>query len=419
MKFTDYPLRSALLTLLLFGACIEGARAESVDDLASKMSIAGYGTVGALYHDQSGIEYRRDGWQRHGAEAGELDFTTDSRFGLQVNAKLTSALEVVVQQEAAYYRDGAIRPEINLGLLKFSPNDDFTLRVGRLSADIYMTADTRGVGYSSMMIRPPIEVFGIISAQRFDGADVVIATDFGEDQRIEGKVFGGALRGKLVGDDRSSFDLDGSSVIGGHLQYSHSGFDVRVGAARVKFAHESPAAPLLDALRQIGTVEALRSADALSYKDRSFEFYTLGVLYSVETLQTQLLYSHSRTSEPGVDVPDVAMFSLGNRYGVFTPYIGYSAAWNDHPDLRTGVSDEASPQIAQLNAAMRVAADIARTRQYSVAAGVRYDFMPRLALKGQIDRVHFVDSAVVLDTVVDPLRNRSFWVYSVALDFIF
>lgn len=416
MKRFDF---SVLLTVLLCAADYQGANAESTDDLNSSLSVAGYGTVGAIYHDEQGIEYRRDGWQRHGAEPGEVDFSTDSRFGLQVNAKLSSSLEAVAQTEAAYYRDGEVRPEINLGLLKFSPNDDFTLRVGRLSADIYMTADTRGVGYSSMMIRPPIEVFGIISAQRFDGADVVLAADFGEDQHIEGKVFGGSLRGKLVGDDLSSFDLDGSKAVGGHFQYSHSGFDVRVGAARVKFAHESPAAPLQTALRQLGTREALRSADALSYKDRTLEFYTLGVLYSVETLQSQLLYSHSRTSEPGIDVPDVAMFSVGNRYGLFTPYVGYSAAWNDHPRLGTGLSDAASPQVAQLNAAMRAAADMARDRQYSFAVGVRYDFMPRLALKSQVDRVHVVDSVVLLDTTAEPLRNRSFWVYSLALDFIF
>jgi hypothetical protein len=416
MKRFDY---SVLLTVLLFAVDCESAHAESAADLKSNLSIAGYGTVGAIYHDQQGIEYRRDGWQRHGAEAGELDFTTDSRFGLQVNAKLNSSLEVVVQQEAAYYRDGEVRPEINLGLLKFSPNDDFTLRVGRLSADIYMNADTRGVGYSSMMIRPPIEVFGIISAQRFDGADAVLGADLGADQRIEGKLFAGSLRGKLVGDDLSSFDLDGSRAVGGHIQYSHSGFDIRVGAARVKFAHESPAAPLQTALRQLGTIEALRSADAISYKDRTVEFYTLGVLYSVETLQSQLLYSHSRTSDPGIDVPDVAMFSVGNRYGVFTPYVGYSAAWNDHPQLGTGLSDETGPQVAQLNAALRLAADVARDQQYSFAVGVRYDFMPRLALKTQVDRVHVVDSAVVLDTTAEPLRNRSFWVYSLALDFIF
>jgi len=410
---------SVLLIVLLFAVDCESAQAESVDALQSNVSVAGYGTVGAIYHDQNGIEYRRDGWQRHGAEAGELDFTTDSRFGLQVNAKLGAMWEAVVQQEAAYYRDGEVRPEINLGLLKFSPNDDFTLRVGRLSGDVYMTADTRGVGYSSMMIRPPIEVFGIISAQRFDGADIVLAADLGEDQRIEGKIFGGSLRGKLVGDDLSSFNLDGSSVLGGHLQYSHSGFDVRVGAARVKFAHESPADPLLDALRQLGTEEALLSADALSYKDRTFEFYTLGVLYSVESLQSQLLYSHSRTSEPGIDVPDVAMFSVGNRCGAFTPYVGYSAAWNDHPQLRTGVSDATNPQVAQLNAVVKMADDVARDRQYSFALGVRYDFMPRVALKAQVDRVHFVDSAVLLNTAEEPLRNRRFWVYSMALDFIF
>jgi hypothetical protein len=113
------------------------------------------------------------------------------------------------------------------------------------------------------------------------------------------------------------------------------------------------------------------------------------------------------------------MFSVGNRFGSLTPYVGYSAAWNDHPDLRTGLSDDAGPQIAQLNAAITVANDIARNRQYSIAAGVRYDFMPRLALKGQVDRVHFVDSAVLLDVAAEPIRNRSFWVYGVALDFIF
>ncbi len=408
---------SVLLAVLL--VAVGRADAVSIGEPGSDISIAGYGTVGALYHDQQGIEYRRDGWQERGAQAGEIDFTTDSRFGLQLNAKLSPAWEAVIQQETAFYRDGKLKPELNLGLLKFSPNDDFALRVGRLSADIYMTADTRGVGYSSMMIRPPLEVFGIIFAQRFDGADAVYGMDLGDDQRLEGKVYGGWLRGKPVSDDRSHFNLDGSSALGGHLQYSHAGLDVRVGAARVQFAHESPAAPLQGALRQIGTPEALRSAEALSYKDRSVDFYTFGILYSIDSLQSQLLYSHSRTSQPGIDVPDVAMLSIGNRFGSVTPYVGYSAAWNDRANLQTGLPDAASPQVAQLNAVLDIATDSARDRQYSIAAGVRYDFMPRLALKGQIDRVHFADSSVLLNMEPGPLKDRSFWVYSMALDFMF
>jgi Gram-negative porin len=416
MRRIDY---SVLLTLLLIAVDCESAAADSVDELGSNVSVAGYGTIGGLYHDQKGIEYRRDERQGRGAEAGELDFATDSRLGLQLNVKLGSTLEAVLQEEAAFYTEGNIRPQINLGLLKFSPNDNLTLRAGRLGADIYMTADTRGVGYSWMMIRPPIEVFGIISAQRFDGGDLVLAMDLGDDQRVEAKLFAGSLRGKLVGDDLSSFNLDGSHVVGGHLQYSHGGLDIRLGAARVRFAHESPAAPLQDALRHLGTIEAANAADALSYENRAFEFYTLGVLYSAESLQSQLLYSHSRTSAPGIDVPDVAMFSIGNRFGSLTPYAGYSAAWNDRPRLQTGIPSSASPQVAQLNAAVELATEMVRDRQSSIAAGLRYDLMPRIALKGQIDRVHVTDSAVLLLTTTEPLRDRSFWVYSMAVDFIF
>src|SRR3546814_4743913 len=55
------------------------------------------------------------------------------------------------------------------------------------------------------------------------------------------------------------------------------------------------------------------------------------------------------------------------------------------------------PELAALDAAARMTQEAFRYGQHSLALGLRWDFMPKLALKFQVDQVWLNESNLVLD----------------------
>ena len=72
----------------------EGAPAPEAD---ARWSVSGFGTLGAVWHDEGDTQFRRSVDQRRGARANELDFSIDSTLGLQVHGALTPQWSVMAQ----------------------------------------------------------------------------------------------------------------------------------------------------------------------------------------------------------------------------------------------------------------------------------------------------------------------------------
>src|SRR3954465_10318033 len=86
------------------------ARADDLGD--SRWDVRGFGTLGATTHGTDGIEFRRNTGQGHGAEADELDFGTDSIAGVQIDARLSSKFDVVLQGVTRQRADGDWSPQV-------------------------------------------------------------------------------------------------------------------------------------------------------------------------------------------------------------------------------------------------------------------------------------------------------------------
>ena len=404
---------------VLLGFAFAQVATVNADALKRDWSVAGYGTLGAVYHDEPGIEYRRDISQGRGAKAGEIDFGVDSRLGLQLNVPLATRWEIVVQTEAGMTAQSDWKPAFNWVLLKYTPNEVFTLRAGRLIIDPYVSSDSRGVGYSAAMVRPAVEVFGVLNAQRYDGADAVMVRPLGAGQ-MEAKVYAGRSQGQITYGTQVDLDLDEAFTYGGHLQWADQQWQFRLSTLSIKFERDVYDTSLQDALRGLGTAASLRAAESVSYLDRTIRFLSLGVLFTHDELQAQFMVSHSSTDEPGPELPDVGLLSFSHRMGAFLPYVGISAGWTPRRFRQSsGLPDAAGPQVAQINAGLDRAQRMFWDNQHSLTVGVRYDFIAKFSLKAQVDRVHFQDSSVLIDRSGGLLTDRTFPVFSLALDFVF
>jgi hypothetical protein len=397
-------------------ALLASLPAAAADFGERRIVVGGFGTIGALYHDEEGIEYRRSVSQPRGAEAGEVDFATDTIGGLQINAAWTQELETVVQGVTRLSADGDWDPQLTRAFLRYNPNETVSLRVGRFGWDIYPRSDSRDVGYSNLTIRPSVEVFGVAPTEHHDGGEMVLKRLLGGSV-ISLTLFGAAPTGEIAQADGSVSDLEGSRLWGAHVEYAPGPWLLRLGTG-VFLADEPPPLEALAAgLQMTGVPEAVALGEDFASRERKIEFYVAGATYEEGPAQVRLFAAHVHTEQVAFPEFSVAQIVGGYRVGQLTPYASYS--WiGDSRDVRgTGLPDD--PQLAPLNAGAYAVQAANRYEQQTLALGLRWDFLPKLALKLEVDQVWIDDSRLVFDDRPDPSEDAEMTLIGLALDFVF
>jgi len=397
------------LPLLSFGA-------QAAESGERRLTVGGFGTLGALYHDSEGLEYRRSLNQSKGAEAGKVDFAVDTLAGLQLNGAWNRELESVIQVVSRYDTGESWRPRLTRGFIRYAPNESLMFRAGRVGYELLPRTDSRDVGYSYLSIRAPVEVFGILPRDHFDGADVTLTHPLAMGlARI--KLYGGTATGTVVYHDRR-VDLDGSKVWGGHVEYIGRDWGLRLGRGVFLAGDEANVDPLIAGLRAAATPQAMALADDLAEKDRHTQFTVGAITYDHDPLQARLFVSYAQSDNPVRPNGLLAALTLGYDLGQVTPFIGYALA-EPHGEIQGTGRPDATPRLAAFNAAVFDAQTRARPEQSTLTLGLRYDFAPRMDLKLQVDRVWRERSSLVLDRNNPPDHDADMLVFGVALDFIF
>lgn len=402
----------ALAALVLAASCQANA-----DVGERRVTLGGFGTLGALYHDDDGFEYRRSASQPRGGQAGEIDFAVDSLAGIQINAAWNQTLEAVAQGVTRLSADNDWQPQLTRAFLRHNPNEIVELRAGRLGWEIYPRADSRDIGYSQLAMRPAVEVFGFLPTDRFDGGEIQLKRPLGEGL-LSLKLFGGAAEGRVVRADGSVNDIDGSKVWGGRLEYSTGPWVLRLGSGVFELDEAPPLDALVTGLRQTGQPQALALADTFASGERRTLFLVAAAAYDEGPVQARIFLGRTE-SDDSIRTPKVTSGQIigGYDFGALTPYASF-AYIDSYNDVRsTGLPDE--PQFAALNAGAAAAQAVTQYNQSSLALGLRYDFLPRLALKVQMDHVWMQGTPLVFENGRSQSGEDEMTVFGVALDFIF
>ena len=107
-----------------------------------------------------------------------------------------------------------------------------------------MMADSRWVGYSFLTVRPPGDYFWYLPFYSIHGADAAITVPFGESV-FRAKAFYGHSRGSIPLADEQ-WDISGSPMVGGYLDYQYGAWQVRASYANIHFKRDLPIAPVLN-----------------------------------------------------------------------------------------------------------------------------------------------------------------------------
>lgn len=383
-------------------------------DEATGFSIQGFGTLGSVRTSGDRVNFVRDLSQPDGA-TDHWTGRTDSLFGLQLNARISSQFEGVAQAVSRYRHDGTFNPEFSWVYLKFDPDPRWSLRVGRLGTEFFMLADSRLVGYSYLTVRPPGDYFWSLPFQHIDGVDVAMAVPV-DGGLLRGKLFAGVSSEKLPLAERT-WKLDGSHMAGAYADFHRGAWQTRLTYARIHFNNNLPTDDLLAALRSTGAPSARAAARSLTAADSHSDYYSFGIVYDDGPWQAQLMLNRVEHSSKSFQNAHAGYLVGGRRVGNVTPYLGYSWVKSKANRVDTGLPDVGL--LAGLNALVGQLLVDGHAHQHTTFAGVRWDFAANVALKAQWDRIRGEADSVFPYRWEKAGWNGKLDVFSLTLDFVF
>lgn len=403
--------------LALLAACaVSSLHAESPADPVWRFG--GFGTFGAGYHRSEGVQYRRDLEQESGYTGRKLGFRGDTRFGLQANARFDPRWSAMVQTVSRLRADGSWQPDLTWAFVRHSPADWLEVRVGRLGVDIYQNGDSRHVGYAYTTARPSIELYGLLTQDRFDGMDATVRRTVGTGV-ASFKLYGGGTRGdfNLYG---AEFRTDNTRTLGATLEWASDALTLRAAWGDMYARDDESLQALAVALRQVPasvSPQAALRADRIDSAHR-VNFAGVGALYEYGAFSLDAIAGWERfTGFPGFEgwaASVVAAF----RVGRWKPYAGYGRIVFS-PDDKPLSLPALNSGLVELQAAYDRVTDRLRMDQYTLTAGLRYDLATNHALKFQLDHTRAAASAMLVDLNGLPIRERSVTLYTLVLDFVF
>jgi hypothetical protein len=403
------------IVVIAFAAtCI--APVVSAQDGESVVSVSGFGTLGAVYHDLDGVEFRRDISQPDGAKAHQLSLDTDSMLGLQMTARPSAQFEATVQLVSRNAIDVGHRPQVTWAYVKYKPTEDIALRAGRLGVETYMQGDSAAIGYANLLVRQPV----IFYPSTYDGMDLELLRPLGAGMvRLKGTA--GLLVGKLL--SVNTYDSKGSPLWSALAEYAQGAWTGRVSAGKYTLKEEA-SAPQLDMLKSAlsMTPNGAEINAVMSMKNRAINYTSLALAYDSGPLQGRV--GLSTIASPGWATLHALHSHIGYRIGKVTPYAAYSRQRANRDTIPTGIPSGLSPATDALNQAAALAQGALKVNQSDFTLGVRYDISRNTSIKFQVDRILYQEPRSITDPSLflsdyQSRDTRGLTMISLALDFAF
>jgi hypothetical protein len=387
----------------------------SIDDSAAsesaRFSLHGFGTLGITRSNNENIQFVRDLSQPSGADT-QWTAKVDSLLGIQANFRFSPSTEGVVQAVSRYHAGANFHPELTWAFLRHDFSSDFSLRGGRLGTEFFMLGDSRLVGYSNLSVRPPPDFYGTLVFSYIDGVDLSATLPVGTGL-LKGKLFAGQSPERAPFALGISWDMQGSRLIGGYLDYQSGSWQTRLSHAQVRFAHETPTDTLLQSMGDpFSGLPYLSLVPEMAMTDQQAHFSSLGVVFDQGPLNIQFMLNQILHDSPAYADSKAGYLLAAYRLGAATPYLGVSRSFTDRASLPSSL-------IPGVDAITQSLVSQSYVDQHTYTLGGRWDLQKNLALKAQVDWVRGTPTSVFLFKNNLPGWDGNMTVFSVALDFVF
>lgn len=371
---------------------------------SNEFDIKTFGTIGGVYNDNSDYIYRKDIFQKDGS-SGDLSFKTDTLIGLQTSLSINDKFSLLLQGIVNNDYNDEVKAKIDWGYLKYDSGENIIFKVGRIRTPYYKNSDNLNVGYSNLMIRESVEVYGQVPFSSYNGIEVIYSNIIDKYFYTLQANYGSAeltvpihslnQKAKVEVDDLYALNLTfGTTALQARFTYLNA--DITASSASLE--------QLFSGLRAFGLNEL---ADRYEFKDTSSEYMGVGLFLDYNNILFSTECGHRKIPSFFADVHGYYA-TLGYSFDKFIPFITYAKSKMDVPTY------EASTGVTALDALLH-AQNLA---QSSKTIGVKYYINENFDLKFQYE--HVVPKGDYGSYHLTALQKpQKLNVFSFALDFIF
>jgi hypothetical protein len=411
------------LSAVLYPVAIIAAAGASDEPPASMFTFGAFGTLAVVHSDQPLADFTSSPVEGKGAgHTHAWSAAVDSLVAAQVGAQITPQLSAVLQVMSKQNADASFSPHVEWAYVKYQFTPDFSARVGRTALDVFLLTDSRNIGFSYPWVRPPLELYNLVSVTNSDGID------FSYRLAVAG---GSNTVDASIGHAHYHYPIPNSHATGtADATEQFSLVDTfRRGAATLRLSYGQAhltlptLEPLFDAFREFGP-QGVGIAELYDVNDRILVFYGLGAAY--EPGEWFLMAELGRVNSHAVLGEATGWYvSSGRRFSRITPYATYAQTRPNTSTRTSGLDVAALPpsqaaEAASLNAGLNTSlATIASQR--TVTLGARLDVTSSIDLKLQWDHTNLgADSQGWLTNLQPGFRpGSSLTLISATLDFVF
>jgi hypothetical protein len=371
-----------LLAVLALASATTAVLADDGNGFSARFS--GFGTFGVAKTNSDAGEYTRTPIQYRGADKS-IDPFVDTRLALQEVLQFGERWSLTGQLLAQRVGNSDFRPRVEWLFANYKATDWLDLRAGRGVLPLFLVSDSRNVGYGSVWLRAPQEVYTLQPLTGIDGVQALVRVPVAGGQLTVQPSFGETKGSYYLSPLNTTINLKIKRMASAQVNYEYDSWTFHAAASQSKIDSA------FDTL--------FFSATAHSTE----RMKTVGVSYDNGQLIGQAEWAQRR--QTGATYQNTGWYAMGGyRLGKWTPHVIYgSYTPDDHTPAQSAGTKKAN----------------------SVTAGVRYELASSVALKASLERRdpmifnfnHLADTSDFTGGIFE--RGRKINVISAVVDFTF
>ncbi len=141
-------------------------------------SMEAFGTLGLAKSNSDDAYFRNSYIQAKGVD-DSWSPDIDSNLGIQVSLEPSEKFSATIQGLLEMDVNGKFEPNLEWCYLAYHPNENLTIRVGRIKFPTFMASDYSNVDFAYLPLRLPHDVYSLVPFSGVDGIDMIYETNIG------------------------------------------------------------------------------------------------------------------------------------------------------------------------------------------------------------------------------------------------
>jgi hypothetical protein len=352
-----------------------------------KLEVSGFGTLATATADTRTYQFRNDRSQAEIAKKNGLAFKPLSLIGVQFDYSVSNNLDFVGQFVYRAQDEQNLDSVTQMAFLRYDLTPSWQLRAGRLAADIFHFSDTRDVSIAYPWVKVPTEVYGIVPARSFDGADISYTKPY-TDFNLLVKAFWGQGESDFTSNEYEPITFNDLRSIG--VEFAAFDWSVALKHTQTEAKNDnSDSAFVATAVSQLQPFWSGASdfANSLSLRGATIRYTSLYMNRFFGDWEVSGELSHIDSDSIALRHSINGFVNLSYFHGAHTFYSLYSFAKTDDYYLaQEQPGFPISPNTAELAIFVEEVGSTLAHNQQSFSLGWRWDLKENLAFKVQVER---------------------------------